>query len=146
MFEGNCMSVAVALTFVWLGLVLGLSFMEAPLKFRAPGVTREIGLGIGRLVFKALNASEIVLAVAIILALVVDDAEAGKWIALIGLPALLGAQTVMLHGFMDKRAARIVAGEQLPPSNQHYIYIALEVVKVALLIALGTQLLKGLTS
>jgi hypothetical protein len=30
---------AVAVTFVWLGIVLAISFLEAPLKFRAPNVT-----------------------------------------------------------------------------------------------------------
>ena len=55
-------AVAVALTFVWLGMVLAISFLEAPLKFRAPDVTIRIGLGIGRLVFTALNAVETVLA------------------------------------------------------------------------------------
>lgn len=44
-------AIGVALTFVWLGMVLAISFLEAPLKFRAPGVTLPIGLGIGRLVF-----------------------------------------------------------------------------------------------
>ena len=52
-------AVAVALTFLWLGMVLAISFVEAPLKFRAPGVTLPIGLGIGRLVFRALNAVEV---------------------------------------------------------------------------------------
>ena len=33
-----------------------------PLKFREPGVTVRIGLGIGRLFFCAFNASELVLA------------------------------------------------------------------------------------
>lgn len=32
-------AVAGAITFVWLGMVLAISFLEAPLKFRAPGVT-----------------------------------------------------------------------------------------------------------
>ena len=30
-------AIAATLTFVWLGLVLAISFLEAPLKFRAPG-------------------------------------------------------------------------------------------------------------
>ena len=29
-------AIAVAATFVWLGMVLAISFLEAPLKFRAP--------------------------------------------------------------------------------------------------------------
>ena len=32
-------AVAVAAVFVWLGMVLAISFIETPLKFRAPGVT-----------------------------------------------------------------------------------------------------------
>ncbi|HPZ93893.1 MAG TPA: hypothetical protein PK871_03115, partial [Mycobacterium sp.] len=56
------LAVAVAAVFVWLGMVLAISFLEAPLKFRAPGVTIQLGLGIGRLVFRALNICEVVLA------------------------------------------------------------------------------------
>jgi hypothetical protein len=32
-------AIAVAARFVWLGMVLAISFIEAPLKFRAHGVT-----------------------------------------------------------------------------------------------------------
>ena len=49
-------TVAAALTFVWLGMVVAISFLEAPIKFRAPGITVPLGVGIGRLVFRALNA------------------------------------------------------------------------------------------
>ncbi|WP_307728260.1 hypothetical protein [Candidatus Mycobacterium methanotrophicum] len=55
-------AIAVALIFVWLGMVLATSFLEAPLKFRAPNVTRQIGLGTGRLVFHALNSIEVLFA------------------------------------------------------------------------------------
>ena len=53
-------AIQIAITFVWLGMVLAISFLEAPLKFRAPNVTLQIGLGIGRLVFRALNTVELV--------------------------------------------------------------------------------------
>jgi hypothetical protein len=33
------LAVMVAVAFVWLGMVLAISFLEAPLKFRAPDVT-----------------------------------------------------------------------------------------------------------
>ena len=55
------------MTFVWLGMVLAISFLETPLKFRAPGITLPLGLGIGRLVFRALNTAEVVLAAAALL-------------------------------------------------------------------------------
>ena len=59
---GPAQAVAAAAVFVWLGMVLAISFLEAPLKFRAPGVTLQVGLGIGRLVFRALNVCELALA------------------------------------------------------------------------------------
>jgi hypothetical protein len=40
-------SIAVAAVFVWLGMVLAISFLEAPLKFRAPGVTLALGSELG---------------------------------------------------------------------------------------------------
>jgi hypothetical protein len=47
--------------FLWLGMIASISFVEAPLKFRAPGVTVEIGVGIGHLVFTAINKIEWIL-------------------------------------------------------------------------------------
>jgi hypothetical protein len=41
----------IAIPFVWFGFVCAISFMEAPLKFQAPNITVELGLGIGRIVF-----------------------------------------------------------------------------------------------
>lgn len=35
-------AVVIALGFCWLGMVLAISFLEAPLKFRAPGVTDAV--------------------------------------------------------------------------------------------------------
>jgi len=53
--RGLVVVVGVAAPFVWLGMVVAISFVETPLKFRAPGITVPLGLGIGRLVFRALN-------------------------------------------------------------------------------------------
>src|ERR1039458_5793627 len=65
-----------AATFVWLGMVFAISFLEAPLKFRAPGVDLRIGLGIGRLVFRALNSVEAVLAAVLVIAVLASGAPA----------------------------------------------------------------------
>src|SRR3546814_4917970 len=83
-------AVATAFTFVWLGMVLAISFIEAPLKFRAPGVTIPLGLGIGRLVFRALNSVELLLAAGIVVCLVVAEARTSVWIAAaVGIVVLL---------------------------------------------------------
>ncbi|MFZ4237265.1 hypothetical protein ACOZGD_19040 [Streptomyces murinus] len=134
-------AVATAITFVWLGMVLAISFLEAPLKFRAPGVTVPVGLGIGRLVFRALNTVEAVFAAVVIVAVAVGAAPA--WI--IGPTAaavvLLLAQLAAVRPYLNRRSDRVLAGENLPRSRSHLWYVALELLKVAALLALGIGLL-----
>jgi hypothetical protein len=37
-------AMGVAATFVWLGMVVAISFLETPLRIRAPGVTLAAGV------------------------------------------------------------------------------------------------------
>ncbi|MFG2791151.1 hypothetical protein [Streptomyces sp. NPDC048419] len=131
---------AVAMTFVWLGMVLAISFLEAPLKFRAPGVTIPLGLGIGRLVFRALNLVEAALAVAIVIA-VAGDASTAVVTPVVAAVVLLLAQLLVVRPRLNRRSDRILAGEGLPRSHEHFYYVGLELAKVAALIALGVGLL-----
>ncbi|MFF5532553.1 hypothetical protein ACFY71_08725 [Streptomyces cinerochromogenes] len=132
---------AGAVTFVWLGMVLAISFLEAPLKFRAPGVTIPVGLGIGRLVFRALNAVEAVLAVAVAAAVALGDAPAGVVGLTAAVAALLVAQLAVVRPRLNRRSDRVLAGEELPRSRSHLWYVALEVLKAGALVALGVSLL-----
>ncbi len=52
-------------TFLWIGFVLTISFIESPLKFQAPSLTLPVARGIGHLVFPTLNGIEIGLALVI---------------------------------------------------------------------------------
>ncbi|MEV5384070.1 hypothetical protein [Streptomyces sp. NPDC052721] len=132
---------AGAVTFVWLGMVLAISFLEAPLKFRAPGVTIPVGLGIGRLVFRALNAVEAVLAVVVVLAVALGDAPAAVISLTAAVAALLLAQLAVVRPLLNRRSDRVLAGEELPRSRSHLWYVALEVLKAGALTALGVALL-----
>ena len=127
--------------FAWLGMVLAISFLETPLKFRAPGITLPLGLGIGRLVFRALSATEIILAAVLLAALFTYRPGIAGWLLLGTAGALLATQTGLLRPRLDRRAGQIIAGHTPPPSRLHLAYIALEILKVATLVALGTLLI-----
>lgn len=131
------LAVATAVTFVWLGMVLAISFLEAPLKFRAPDVTLRIGLGIGRLIFRALNTVEAVLAVALVVAIIIGNAPARIVIAAVVVIAMLVAQLAVVRPRLTRRSARILAGGDAPRSRGHFAYVALETVKVIALIITG---------
>jgi hypothetical protein len=137
---GTAPAVAVAVTFVWLGMVLAISFLEAPLKFRAPDVTLRVGLGIGRIVFRALNAAEAVLAVILVVALAVDPPDAGGLGVLLAAVVILLAQLVAVRPRLTRRSDAVLAGADAPRSRAHHVYIALESLKVIALLAGGILL------
>lgn len=136
-------AIGVALTFVWLGMVLAISFLEAPLKFRAPGVTLQIGLGIGRLVFRALSSAEVILAVGILVALALDRPPVSVIVASAIVFAALVAQLFGVRPRLARRSDAVLAGHDAPRSRAHYAYVALEVVKVIALAAGGILLLSS---
>ncbi|MFD2721090.1 hypothetical protein ACFST9_20395 [Hymenobacter monticola] len=124
--------------FVWAGLVAGISFLEAPLKFTAPHITVPLGLGIGRIVFAALNKLELALCAAALLSATVRWAPANIWTALALLSVVLLLQTLWLLPALDLRATALLAGHPPLPSNLHKTYIGLEVVKLITLLLAGS--------
>lgn len=131
---------STALTFVWLGLLLGISFIETPLKFRAPDIDVPRALGIGRLVFGALNIVEIGLAAALMLLVIQREAAAGQVAVLVLVVAALLSQIALIRPRLNRRTDRIIAGEVLQRSRLHLGYVVLEVAKVGLLITFGVLL------
>lgn len=125
-------------SFIWLGLILGISFIEAPLKFRAPGITIPLGLGIGRLVFSAVNKMELLLMVlAFFSALISNRALKIGFYSITILVLILIFQTLYLLPALDERAELVLKGQLIPPSFHHQLYIVLEIIKLILLLFSG---------
>lgn len=135
--------VTVVCTFVWIGFVCAISFMEAWLKFRAPGITVPLGLGIGRLVFGALNKVEWIFAIAVFLNLFIYKEIKRLNNIFFFIPVLLLVmQTVWLLPELDSRAQLHIDGAAVPPSNLHFWFVGFEVVKTISLFIFGISLFK----
>jgi hypothetical protein len=134
-------AVAAAATFVWLGMVLAISFIEAPLKFRAPGVTLQIGLGIGRLVFRALNTCELALAAAVAACFAVQPPAIAIAVAAGVAVVTLLAQLLMVRPRLTRRSDAVLAGGGGPRSRAHWAYVGLEIPKAIALLIAGVLLL-----
>lgn len=141
------MPIALICTFLWIGFVCAISFMEAWLKFRAPGITVPLGLGIGRLVFNALNKVELVFAIVVLINVFWQTSDILKWQNLaFAVPiALLPIQTFWLLPALDTRAELHIQGQFVPPSNLHFYYVGMELVKVVGLSLFGITLFKNTT-
>jgi hypothetical protein len=138
-------------------MVLAISFMEAPLKFHAPGVTLQVGLGIGRLVFRALNAAELVLSVVVLVALQFEPPPARVTVALLVAVVVLAVQLVAVRPWLTRRSDAVLAGGEGQDlsardlsaprasargrSRGHYVYVGLELIKAIALLVSGILLL-----
>jgi hypothetical protein len=84
-----------------------------------------LGLGIGRLVFRALAVAELALAAALTLALVLELGAvmvgAAAWTLTALLWAVLVVQAVLLRPRLHQRALLVLAGGNLPRSRLHLL-------------------------
>lgn len=125
------------LIFLWAGMILGISFLEAPLKFQAPNVTLGIGLGIGRLVFGTLNKIELLFSF-LLIALSCFTRPPIKFRYLLGLLCMiLLFQTIWLLPALDERAQIIIDGGIPSGNSPHMYYVVAEVIKLISLITAG---------
>lgn len=128
-----------SLYFIWLGMVLAISFMEAPVKFLAPSLTRAVALDVGRTVFTAFHILQAVMALAVLLlSLSLIKYFPWLWLAVLALLLIiLALQSFWLLPALTQRALAIGAGEVLAPSTHHIIYSVLEGAKTLLLLCLA---------
>lgn len=133
----------IAACLLWAGMVLGISFLEAPVKFTAPSLTLPVGLDVGRHVFAAFNRVEVGWAVlTLALALLGSEALGRGPFALLGTAwAIVAVQTLWLLPALGARTDRIIAGETLPPSPLHVLYIGFDVSKLLVLLGVSGWLL-----
>jgi hypothetical protein len=104
---------ATAAVFVWLGMVLAISFLETPLRFKAPGVDLSTGLAIGRLVFRGLNLVELVLATTILICVFTGAPYRAAPTALTAATILL-VQMCVIRPLLGRRSDRMLAGSGGP--------------------------------
>jgi len=103
-----------------------------------------LGLGIGRLIFNALNTVEWVLAVVILTDLIMgkDGVFSGKNIFYFIPLLILMAQAIWLLPALDTWAELLIQGNDPGTSNLHFYYVGMEVVKVVCLLIFGIKLFK----
>ncbi len=128
-----------ALAYTWLGLVLGVSFLATPIKFRAQSLTLPVALDVGRTTFHAFGKLEWVLGLALaVLAITVRSSlDPLDWVLVIGVILIVAIESFVLIPRLDLRVEAIIAGQTPPESKLHLVYVAAEAVKAVALVAIG---------
>ncbi len=130
---------AFIICWLWVGLILGVSFIATPAKFLAPSLSLSEALEVGRATFNVFRWIEL----SMFLMLIVSLSQHAVyrylkcWIAVIILVLLLGIHYIWLQPTLDDRVQLIIEGYQVEHSVKHNIYILVECLKVLTLIIIG---------
>lgn len=124
---------------IWLGVLLGVSFVATPVKFSAASLTLPVALDVGRVTFALFSKIEWGVFALLAFALVLAGWRLGRTLAAGALLAALAAQAFWLLPVLDARVAAIIAGEQVPATFHHVAYVIVELIKACLLMVLATS-------
>eukprot|EP01084_Bolivina_argentea_P287199 492764_1 len=126
-----------AALYTWSGICIGVSFMDAPMKFTTPSLKREVAFDVGRTLFGLLWKVETGLFVTIsaLLFLVLrEKANAKKKTSyikyLLIITALMAYQQFYLAPILLDRIQQIIDGKEPPPSQSHIYYVFSEFIKI----------------
>jgi len=134
---------SVITSFIWLGFICAISFMEAWLKFTAEGVTLPIGVSIGKLVFSWLNRMEWIFTLVLFFNFFITSQNLNYLkVIFITILGCLVIQSIWLLPLLDKRADLIISGHEIKSSFHHFYYVGLDLIKAFSLLLLGIKFLK----
>jgi hypothetical protein len=116
------------LALLWVGLVVGISFIATPGKFQAPSLDLATAVDVGRHVFATSHIVQLVI-VALLAVLAIrmsTPVQTALYVAL----ALLLVQHIFVLPMLVERATSIIHGTRPAGPSPHLLYIALEVGKL----------------
>jgi hypothetical protein len=125
----------VVLTLLWAGIVVGISFIEAPAKFHAQTLTRAVAFDVGRTVFGVSQWVQVAVALGVAATAAWGRLPRWAWRALGVAAVALILQMAWIFPVLDARAEVVIAGGVPSGSSPHALYGVLELLK---LLALGT--------
>jgi hypothetical protein len=128
----------------WLGFFMAISFMEAPLKFTAPGLSMAEGLQIGKIIFKSLNRCEWSFLLIIFITCIVKKPTRRSFYLIAAISAIMIMETAWLLPVLDINANLIIKGQMVTDHSAHWLYVILEIIKVPVLLMIGLESGKAL--
>lgn len=135
-------SILNVLLYLWAGLILGVSFIATPAKFKAAHLTLPIALEVGRATFSIFNKVEWFICLSIIFISAMSSKSQFYWFLIFSLLFLLLLETFWLLPVLDIRADKVIAGEVIKSGLHHWVYIGAEVLKIILTLVVGWRLMK----
>lgn len=130
-----------ALSLLWAGMVLGVSFLASPVKFSAPHLSMPVALEVGRITFAAFNQVQAAFAVGLVV-LLAFGRRRSAWLLGGLVVACWAAQTFWLLPALHPQTDAVIQGGSTAMTALHFTYVGSETLKLLLLGALGWMALR----
>lgn len=129
-------AMTILLPTLWIGLLIGISFIAAPIKFKAQSLTLPVALDVGRVTFGLFSRVEQFFAV--FLVAIYGAFDRAFWsLILVGLVVgLVVVQSAWVLPSLNRRAGLVISGDIVPSSRTHMVYGGAEALKLLTLIGL----------
>lgn len=134
--------VFILIATVWAGTIVGVSFIATPAKFRAASLTIPIALDVGRTTFRVSLAVELLFGIGLIMAASMAFGLSRETVAATVIFALCAAQRAILLPMLSARTTLVIGGEPRRRSWHHAAWIALDALRLLLLLALSIATLQ----
>lgn len=115
---------------LWIGVMLGVSFLATPAKFLAPSLSLTTALDVGRYTFAVFNKVEWCLSIGLLALLAAHRHCRLSAICAGVIIVLVVLETLWLLPVLDARTGLILNGQQTPPSYHHSVYVGFEIAKL----------------
>ncbi len=125
-----------ALCWLWIGIIIGVSFIATPAKFLAPSLSLAEALDVGRATFSVFRWIEFGLFFMLIFTIAISNIKLPNtlWPVLFFLTLALLINYAWLQPLLDSRVQLIIDGHAIPASNMHKLYIFVEFIKLTMLV------------
>jgi hypothetical protein len=123
---------------LWAGMILGISCLEAWVKFRTPNLSKEVGLEVGRTVFSAFHTVQWYIAV-VILAIILFHSCFIQRVIVFELIVLLALQSFWLMPRLNTHINAILNKSKPRSHYDHLWYMGLELIKLISLLIIGVD-------
>lgn len=122
---------AVSVTaLIWIGMLLGVSFLATPVKFLAPSLALPVALDVGRQTFAVFSNVEVIAALVLLAAASLLGRPGRIVLLAASIAVLVAGQRFWLLPALDARVEIILQGGAVPESGLHGLYVAIESVKL----------------
>ena len=129
------------IAWVWLGMILGVSFLAAPAKFMAESLTLPVALEVGKVTFRLFDRLEWLWTAALLAVAwrrhrlrTLDRRTLGTVVLVL---SIVLVQSAYFLPRLDERVSLVMAGQELEPSPLHTLSGVLEVIQALALLVLG---------